>query len=409
MQSYFARQPIFSLEGKCVAYEILHRHAQDQNYATVTDNTKATTSVMLNLMQSIGNTSALEEKNGFINIDEFILMDDFLLLFPKDKFIFEILETTKITQKVIEKVAYFYNLGYRFALDDFVYHEKDFHNLKKLFPFIDILKVDLLEQHQIPIEEISQKTKPFNLKLLAEKVENIEMFERCRNSGYDLFQGYFFEKPTIIVGKKIEPTVSCVIDIINTIHATSDLQTITDKFSDSPELTFGLLQYINSASYSFKNEITSIRQILQLLGPNRLQSWLGLLMYSSQSEPLFGEEIIKSAKYRALMMSKLALASNQTNHQDEAFLTGSLSLIDTYLNIDMRELLGGITLSSQVTQALLCRKGYLGELLLVTEELETSEDLLGSLEANGKKFELSPSELYALFCEANRIYLKTST
>ena len=72
-----------------------------------------------------------------------------------------------------------------------------------------------------------------------------------------------------------------VIDVINTLHNTTDIKIITEKFSLYPELTFNLLRYINSAQYSFRSEITSIRQIINLLGPIRLRSWLGLFVYSA--------------------------------------------------------------------------------------------------------------------------------
>jgi c-di-GMP phosphodiesterase len=292
-------------------------------------------------------------------------------------------------------------LGYRFSLDDFSCTPKNLEYFKPVFPFIEIVKIDLLLMHEYSIEEMSQHFTPYKLQLLAEKVEDINVFERCKKSGFELFQGYFFEKPTIITGKKIELLTASVIDIINTLHINPDINVITDKFSLYPDLTFSLLQYINSAEYSFRSEITSIRQIINLLGPQRLHSWLGLFLYSSNTKRIFGDSIVESAKFRAKMMRELVIAHKKNNFADEAFLTGSLSLIDTYLQVSMEEMLGKIILGKSITDALLHREGYLGKILKIVEKLENNENLEQLLDVIGGKLGLTSEELYRLFCKAN--------
>ncbi len=191
-----------------------------------------------------------------------------------------------------------------------------------------------------------------------------------------------------------------VIDVLNTLQETVDLKIITEKFSLYPELTFNLLRYINSAEYSFRSEITSIRQIINLLGPARLHSWLGLFVYSSENETDISLETIKSAKFRANLMRELVIAHKKNELSDEAFLTGSLSLIDIYFQLTMEEMLEKIVVGKSIRDALMTREGYLGKILTITEKLETTKNLEGMIDAIAPKLNLVHEELYTIYTKA---------
>lgn len=399
-QIFIGRQPILDLEGKCVAYELLYR-SKGLKDAVFEDDTKATTRVIINLVHNIGISSIVGDKKGYINVDDHTLLSDALLSIPKDQFVFEILEYTKMSVALIERVRQLHDLGYKFALDDFSCNNENIEYFKALFPFVDIIKIDLLATDICTIEDITNKFKSHKITLLAEKVEDLEVFERCKKAGFELFQGYFFEKPTIVEGKSIEPSVTHAIDMINALYTTTDMDEISAKFSNYPELTFNLLRYINSSQYSFKNEITSIKQILNLLGPSKLRSWLGLFLYGSKEPRIFQDAITDAATFRAKMMSELVKAHGKSELVDEAFLVGSLSLIDTYLQIDMHEIIEKIKLSKSMEDALLMREGYLGKFLSITEKLEKTDRLQSMIEHLASKINLSPAQLYASYCKAN--------
>lgn len=398
---YLARQPIFDTQGVCIAYEVLYRKQKNSTVANVHNNTTATAHVMINLMNNIGFDAMLEDKKCFININEDILFSDALFSLPKEKFIFEILEFVTINEAILKRVEELHTLGYRFALDDFCCKIQNMELFKRIFSFINVVKVDLLEKHDITIEEMGELFKPYSFALLAEKVETHEMYERCRSVGFTQFQGYFFEKPTIVEGKKLEPNIIDTIDIINVLLNTDNIEIITDKFSLYPEITFNLLRYINSAEFSFCGEITSIRQIINLLGPIRLRSWLGLFLYTNNMDKAFGQSIIKSARFRAKMMKELTIVHKKSELAEEAFLSGSLSLIDTYLETSMEVLMDKIALSSSIKESLLKREGYCGKLLNIVEALEKTDDLETVITAVSQKLRISPDELYALYCKAN--------
>lgn len=406
---FIGRQPIFDRNGKCISYELLYRSTHESGEAVFANNATATARVIINLIHNIGLTSILGNKIGYINVDEQIILSDIFLSLPKSKFVFEILEYTKVTPEVIDKVRHLHELGYKFALDDFSCENKNIEYFKLLFPYVDVIKIDLLALNNMTLEEIVGKFSSYqDIKLLAEKVENIEIFEQCINVGFDYFQGYFFEKPTVISGIKIEPSVINAIDVINTLYSTTDMNLISEKFSFYPELTFNLLRYINSAEFSFRHEITSIKQILNLLGPSRLRSWLGLFLYSGHHEEKFQEAIIDAAKFRANMMRELVSALGKPELSDEAFLAGSLSLIDTYLHVSMEDIIQKIHLAQPLIDALVKREGYFGKLLLVTEKLEKTEHIQTLIEHLAPKINLTSAQLYRIYSKACSYTIETN-
>ena len=167
---FIGRQPIFDREGKCIAYELIYRNTHESSEAVFTDNAHATARVILNLIHNIGLTSIIGDKIGYINIDETIILSDVFLSLPKSKLVFEILEYTKVNQEVVDKIAYLHGLGYRFALDDFSCDNDNIEYFKLLFPYVDVIKIDLLATTDLTIEAMVGKFSALNVKLLAEKV-----------------------------------------------------------------------------------------------------------------------------------------------------------------------------------------------------------------------------------------------
>jgi len=369
VSTYVGRQPIFDKEGVCFGYELLYRSCDVNNTATFQDSAKATTRVIVNLIHNIGLASILGHKMGYINVDETMLFSDVILLLPKEHFGFEILEHTKVSLALYERVKHLHSLGYRFSLDDFDCSDLMIEHYEPLFPYIDIIKVDIQAIGLSHLKASIDKLKPYNIPLLAEKIETMEEHEACSELDFHFFQGYFFEKPIILSGKKIEPNTLNALRLINCIQENDNVAHISTKFATCPDLVYNLLRHVNSGAYHFQQKITSIKQMVTLLGPQKITSWLGLFLYGSPQNCPFGVEIFKNAKFRAKVMEELALACNKPELANKAFLTGSLSLIDAYLKISMLEFLNNAQLDDEIKTALLFREGFLGQLLYIATEM----------------------------------------
>lgn len=382
--TYIGRQPIFNIHAQCFAYELLYRSCDINNNANFQDSALATARVVVNLVHNLGVNPIIGDKIGFINVDETILFSDALLLLPKEKFHFEILEHTHVTLALIERIKYMHALGYRFSLDDFDCTDSIIRDYEPLFPYVDFIKIDILA---IGIQNVSAaiaKLQHYSIDLLAEKIETYEEYKACQNLRFKFFQGYFFEKPIIVSGEKFEPNALNALRLMNCIYENDEPNHISRNIAACPDLVYNLLRHLNSGAYNFKTKITEIKQMITLLGPIKLISWLGLFLYESPEKKPFGEELFNSAKFRAKLMEELALMCEYKTLANKAFLTGSLSLIDAYLQIPMEKFLHDLNLDHEIKEALLTKTGILGEFLHVAIAMNHAQDIEVSMNALSK-------------------------
>jgi EAL domain-containing protein (putative c-di-GMP-specific phosphodiesterase class I) len=92
-------------------------------------------------------------------------------------------------------------MGCRIAIDDFGTGYSNFEYLMRLEP--DFIKIDgsitkgILEDKnsQIITSIIVEFAKKIDIKVIAEYVENKEIFEKIKELGVDKSQGYYFSEP----------------------------------------------------------------------------------------------------------------------------------------------------------------------------------------------------------------------
>ena len=200
---FLARQPILGRNQHLVAFELLFRSAGAGD-ANVTNDAAATAAVISHASQ-LGMEKVVGERLAFVNVDEIVLMSDFVRFLPHDKVILEILETVKATPAVIARVIELKEHGFKFALDDVV---ADSDDVRKLISLVDIIKIDVKAVAAAALPALVNQLKGPGKKLLAEKVETVEEFEQCLELGFEFFQGYYFARPAILSGKKISPSES---------------------------------------------------------------------------------------------------------------------------------------------------------------------------------------------------------
>lgn len=369
---YLGKQPIIGLDSKIFAYELLFRDDR-VNEAKFSDSKEATAKLLNTLLNNMGLNSILGDKLGFVNVDERILLDDAIMAVPKDKIVLEILSSTKVTKELIEKIQKLKKSGFNFALNIEI-NESFKESFEKIFDFISYVKIDLTEFNRGKIAKYIKESKSENISFIAEKVEMEDDYNWALESGFEYFQGYFFQKPTVVKAKGIEPHVSHLLELIRVVNSEDNLSKVAQKFADSPTLIVNLLSYLNSALFFTSKRISSIKQAISLIGRKQLLAWLTLFLYSNIKDNKFSEALFNSSLYRAKMMKKLAIKKGYENLKDEAFLIGALSLLDTMLNLEMESILSKLNLEEGINLALLSREGVLGELLSRVEQIECLRD-----------------------------------
>jgi EAL and modified HD-GYP domain-containing signal transduction protein len=364
------RQPILNRNEEVVAYELLFRSAQARGSATVDDATQATASVIINALSSFGLAHILGEHRGFINLDLELLMSDSLELLPREKVVLELLETLEVTPELVERCRDLKEKGFCLALDDHAYDPL----YSELYTIAEIVKVDLLLSPPDRLAEMVANFRPYPLKLLAEKVETREEFLRCRDMGFEYFQGYYFAKPSVMEKRRFDESAASLLKLMRLLNDDAETRVIEQAFRGSPGLTYKLLLLVNSVSSGMRERVRNLRHAVAILGRQQIKRWVQLALFAADDPRGTENPMVEMAAVRAAFMEELALRhpglKGVGDAPEMAFMTGILSLLGDIYDISMQEILGQLSLSDDVKRALASRAGLYGELLELVEQVE---------------------------------------
>lgn len=369
-QIFLGRQPILDRSQSIVAYELLFRSGNTAS-ANVSDDVQATAKVISHAFSELGVSSVLGKHKGFINFSSDLLLSDIIELLPRDKVVIELLETITVTPQIIERCRALKEMGFTLALDDYTSEDPQFEVLLEL---VEVVKIDYPLVDKAALPDIVKRLKQWSIKLLAEKIDDREQADYCLNLGFDLFQGYFYAKPVILTGKSPDPSRLNLLRLLGLVLGDGEISEIEAVFKHDPSLTFKMLKLVNSVGMGLSQNINSLNHAIMVLGRRQLQRWIQLLMFVPSSGNT-ESPLLQLAATRGKLMELLGQiqAPRDRDYQDRAFITGILSLLDTLLGMPLAEITEQINLAADVKIALLERHGMLGELLDLTEKLETSD------------------------------------
>ena len=355
-QLFIARQPIYNRTKGVLGYELLYRNSL-VNEANITDADQASCETILNSFMHIGIDNLAGSALAFINLPREFLVNDTLTPMFNEQAVLEILEDITPDREVIAGIKRLKNEGYLIALDDFEYRE----DLIPLIELADFIKIDIIALSQDQVKQQLNFLKSFDVKLIAEKVETYQMYEFCSSLNFDYFQGFFFCKPEILHQKSL-PTNKLVI--LNLIAKLQNPEITIDELENlliqDITLSYKLLRYINSAAFSLRREIDSIKDAVVLLGRKNLSEWITLIMMTRIVD-IKPAEIIVTGMIRGKMLELLAEKMHpEIKHQ--MFIIGLFSVLDALMDQPMIELLDTVILSTSIKLALLDKSGPQGEL-----------------------------------------------
>ncbi|MDO9064001.1 MAG: EAL domain-containing protein [Sulfuricella sp.] len=381
---FLGRQPILDRNQRIVAYELLFRSSGQSTGANVTNDMLATAHVITRAFGELGIAGVLGDKKGFINISADLLLSDMIELLPQDKVVIELLETIQVDAQIISRCRELKAMGFSLALDDFSGDSQ----FGPLFDIVEVVKFDLPQMGQEALEKHVNHIKRWPVKLLAEKVEDIDQAIQCKGLGFDLFQGYYFARPVVLSGKHADSSKLMLLKLIGLVLDDADAPVIEQVFKHDPSLSYNLLRLVNSVAMGMRSRISSLRQAIVVLGRQQLQRWLQLLLFVNPGGDL-QNPLLELAATRGKLMELLAMAQSERDkdHHDRAFMTGIMSLLDTLLGMPMEEVVKQVSLASDVENALLNHEGELGNLLLLVEKMErndfhAAEGLLADMQLN---------------------------
>ncbi|WP_050462179.1 EAL and HDOD domain-containing protein [Herbaspirillum autotrophicum] len=392
---FLARQPILNRDQELIGYELLFRSAA-VGPANVSDDVSATAAVIAHASE-LGLNNVIGNFLGFINVDATVLMSDFIHFLPADKVILEILETVRVTPELVKRVTELVKAGYTFALDDVIAESAD---IEQLLPLVKIIKIDVMELDPSKLLKLSVHFKRAQKMLLAEKVETVAQFKDCVTFGFDYFQGYYFAKPVVLQGKKLEASKIVIMHILTLLVRNVDNGEIVRYIKRDVALSLTLLRLVNTPVYGFMKYIDSLGQALIVLGRRQLKRWLQILLFAN-TEPARAHTlspllILAATRGKMLELITEKIRPGRRKMSEIAFTVGIMSLIDALFGMSMDTVVKQITVSAEIRDALLYRTGFYGEILQLVEFTERTENAGSDLSELLTNLRLSADDFFAL-------------
>ena len=370
---FLGRQPILGREQQLLAYELFYRDGPiaTSNRAEILDPAQSAVSAIADAFAGLVTQQALGPYRCYIDADRELLFSELIEALPPQLVVLEIADTVEPSPDVLARCQALRELGFTLAVDD-VPGAGEAHGLLEL---ADIIKLDVTQHTSDALSARVLKLKSLGRKLLAEKVETAEQMDLCKRLGFDLFQGYFFAQPAVIVGKKLNPSQLALVRLLTLVMEDAETSAIENAFKLEPGLTINMLRLTNSVGSGLDTKITSLRHAIAILGRRQLQRWLQLLIYTNPrggSADAGVNPLLQLAATRGRLMELLAdrLMSHNREFSDQAFMVGIMSLMPALLGVAMIDILAQLPVGQRVKMALADGSGQLGQLLQLVAATE---------------------------------------
>jgi EAL and modified HD-GYP domain-containing signal transduction protein len=355
-----ARQGIYDARRQLVSYELLFRSGRPQAVDAFHDGRdpgageQATSQVIASTFGTFGLDSIADGKPAFINFTRAFLTGVIPIpVDPKDVVV-EVVDRLGVDHELLLGLAQLRQAGYRIAVDDY----RGDLGRSALVEMADYVKIHVSSLPTMLVPGLVQSCRQTGATLVATGVEDNQSFVHAAELGFELFQGPYLHRPTMLERRTLSPSQIVCVRLLNDLaDPEASIHRIEQLVGSDPGLTLRLLRTANSASASGA-EVTSLRQALVLIGPRKLRSWVVLTLLEGGTTRNSSDDLW-SVLARAHACQRLA------EHQgDLAFTVGLLSGAADMLGADADTVAAGSGIGVQARAALLDGEGEAGRALL---------------------------------------------
>jgi c-di-GMP phosphodiesterase len=377
---FLARQPILDRDQSVEGYELIYSLG-DLDEAPAVDDPQATARVAFNALSEIGLEHLVGQSRAWIRVTPDFLSNDLVRSLPAQRVVLELGGATYVDEPMLELLDALRNAGYVLALDQVRYEPE----LEPLFRMVDIVKLDMFALGPREVAHQAFLLKPFELKLVAERIESYDDFRLAKAAGADLFQGYFFCRPHLIGTRAILPSRLALMRLAAALQdPTIQLHDLERLISEDVGLSYRLLKYINSAYFSLRGRISSIKQAVALLGIEPLRRWATLTIFADLADK--PRELFVTALIRAHFCQEAGQPKDGPSA--ELFTLGLFSVLDALNDTSMFIALQDLPLTPSMRDALIEHAGP-GRLLDCVMAIENGDfDHANGILADSSKYYL---------------------
>ncbi len=360
---FVGRQPIFDVNNRVFAYDLLYRDSLN-NQAGDVNPTVATSRVIIDAFVEIGLEQVVGRNRVLLNVDRNFLVDPDLVFVPADRVAIQLPEHLEPDEEVVAGIEHLQSLGYRIALGGYTRRSP----VAALLPFASIVKIDALEIDDATLAAELASIGRSGVVKVAKRVETGDRRDQLVEMGFNCFQGHFLARPEVVAGERMPSNRIAVLELVTKI-CDPDLEAdeLAELIAMDASLSLRTLRFVNSPLSGLTNEVESIHHAVVLLGRNVIKSWVMLLAITGLDNNV--PELVTTAFVRAKLCERLA-SEARIGGVDSFFTVGLFSLMDALMGMPMGRLLETLPFSAEVKAALVERAGVRGEAVACVESLE---------------------------------------
>ena len=353
-----ARQPILNRSAHVIGYELLFR-APEAEIAGVLDHREATATVIVDGLLDVGLLELVGEHLAYLNVSRDFLLSVRPLPLPARTVVLELLEDQTVDEELLQVLQELVEQRFTIALDDFRFTPET----EQLLKYARIAKVNVLEHTGQALDDLVARLRAEypSLSLLAEKVETREEFVRCRELGFQEFQGYFFARPSHVRQPRLPSQGLAALGAMADLSATEDFDELHRIITRDAGLSMRVLRFANSAYVALPRRVGSVQEGLAWLGATTVRRFALMVTLASASD--VPDVLLVTALVRAHMCQLLSGAGEGTAG-DSYFTVGLFSVADALANAPMRDVIEQLPFREDIAAALLHGSGPLGNMLV---------------------------------------------
>jgi EAL and modified HD-GYP domain-containing signal transduction protein len=344
-----ARQPIYDLALRVVAYELLIQNRDGSSAAAAAEASSTISEIGLNLVAG---------HPAYVPVSRAFLLEGYATTVPSERAFLEVGPELGIDRAAKETIEELVAAGYRLVLVDI----EEGSEADALLPLAHVVGIDIRQVDRALLKSEVARLRGYGATLLARGVEDHEDLELCQQLGFDLLQGYFFCTPRVVSESGVVHVNTLArLQMLGELQKSDiDFDSLQEIISRDVALSYNLLRFINSAFFALPRRVESIRDALVLLGLMNVRKWATLMTLADADDK--PQELVVTAVVRARMCEMLARAY-QHKDAEGFFTTGLFSVVDAMMDTSMVELLAQLPLSREIIEALLNYEGQKGRIL----------------------------------------------
>ena len=314
----------------------------------------------------------IEHRYGLILLDEELLIDKYSSLDCKNQIVMVLRLQSDNEELILSKCDELRSQGFLVGVMC-----EDIHVVGSLLDKADYCVVDMSSSNLRLQKHVVKQVNHRGITTIAINVNTKSLYDKAMAWKCHFFHGEAMHRHRTEEDEEMQASKAIYMQLMKEVFRSElEYNIITLILEKDVALTYKLLSFINSPWYGVKHKIKSIKQALVMLGPNEIRRWIAIAVVKDLASEESLELMIRSLARGRAAERLSTLVDGMVIHDCELFLMGLLSLIDKLTHTPLEEALKQLSISDDICEALLERKGIFSpiyEILLAADTFEDGE------------------------------------